>query len=135
MTLWTQQRVFTEAVDEALLKRLGRQNPVASGINGTVRRNALGQMFSDLLITHIAVESVISDSLKSFGQYMLNHPSDESQDWEGFVFNLSSFVIAIPVANGLTIVGFNSANGDRRGDNILCQIVCRPCPPGGTSSG
>ena len=46
MTLWTQQRVFTEAVDEALLKRLGRQNPVASGIHGTVRWNDLGQEFS-----------------------------------------------------------------------------------------
>ena len=126
LTLWTKQRVFAEAVEEALLKRLGRQNPVSSGVDGTFRRDNLSQLFSDLLIAHIAVESVISDSLKSFGQYMLNHPSDESQDWEGFVFNLSSFVIAIPVANGLTIVGFNSANGDRRRDNILCQIVCQP---------
>ncbi len=125
MTLWTQQRVFTEAVEEALLKRLGGQNPVSSGIDGTFRRDNLSQLFSDLLITHIAVESVISDSLKSFGQYMLNHPSNESQDWEGFVFNLSSFMIAIPVANGLTIVGFNSANRDRWGDDILCQIVCQ----------
>ena len=108
ITLWAKQRVFAEAVEEALLKRLGRQNPVASGVNGTVCWNDLGQEFSGLLVTHIAVESVISDSLKSFGQDVLNHPSDESQDREGFVFNLSCFVIAIPVANGLAIVGFNT---------------------------
>jgi len=90
LTLWAKQRVFAETVKEALLKRLGGQNPVSSGIDGTFRRDNLSQLFSGLLITHIAVESVISDSLKSFGQYMLNHPSDESQDWEGFVFNTNS---------------------------------------------
>jgi len=135
ITLWTQQRVFTEAVEEALLKRLGGQNPVSSGIDGTFRRDNLSQLFSDLLITHIAVESVISDSLKSFGQYMLNHPSNESQDWEGFVFNLPCLMVAIPVANGLAIVGFNSANRDRRGDDILCQIACQPLSSGGYFSG
>ena len=130
ITLWAKQRVFAEAVEEALLKRLGRQNPVASGINGTVRRNDLGQLFSDLLITHIAVESVISDSLKSFGQNVLNHPSNESQDRKGFVYNLSCLMVAIPVADGLTIVSFNSANRDRRRDDILCQIVCQPLSAG-----
>ena len=135
ITFWAKQRVFAEAVEEALLKRLGRQNPVASGINGTVGRNDLGQLFSDLLITHIAVESVISDSLKAFGQNVLNHPSDESQDREGFVFNLSCLVIAVPVADGLTIVGFHSANRDRRGDDILCQVACQPLSAGWHFSG
>ena len=125
LTLWTQQRVFAEAVEEALLKRLGRQNPIASGIHGTVRWNDLSQRFSDLLITHIAMESVISDSLKAFGQNVLNHPSNESQDRKGFVYHLSCFVVAIPVADGLTIVGFHSANRDRWGDDLLCQIVCQ----------
>ena len=130
ITLWAKQRVFAEAVEEALLKRLGRQNPVSSGVNGTVRWNDLGQLFSDLLVAHIAVESVISDSVKSFGQNVLNHPSDESQDRKGFVYNLSCLMVAVPVANGLAIVSFNSANRDRRRDDILCQVACQPLSAG-----
>lgn len=130
ITLWAKQRVFAEAVEETLLKRFGRQNPVASGINGTVNRNDLGQMFSDFLVAYIAVESVISDSVKSFGQNMLNHPSDELEYRKCFMFNLPCLMVAVPVANGLSIVGFNSANRDRRRDDILCQVLCQPLSAG-----
>ena len=135
LTLWAKQRVFAEAVEEALLKGFGRQHPVASGIDGAFRRDNFRQLFSDLSISHIAMESVISDSLKSFGQNVLNHPSNETQDREGFVYNLSCLMVAIPVANGLTVVGFNSANRDRRGDDILCQVACQSLSTGWHVSG
>ena len=135
ITLWAKQRVFAEAVEETLLKRLGGQNPIASGINGTVGRDDLSQVFSGILITHIAMESVISDSVKSFGQDVLNHPSDELAYRECFMFNLSCLVVAVPVADGLSIVGFNSSNRDRRRDDILCQVVCQSLSSGWHLSG
>ena len=135
ITLWAKQWIFAEAVEETLLKRLGGQNPIASGINGTVGRDDLDQVFSDLLVTHIAVESVISDSMKSFGQDVLNHPSDELEYRECFMLNLSCLVVAVPVADGLSIVGFNSSNRDRRRDDILCQVVCQSLSSGWHISG
>ena len=75
MTFGAKQRVLAEAVEETLLKGLGRQNAVASGVGGYVGRDDLDQVFSDLLVTHVAVESEISDSVKSFWQDVLNHSS------------------------------------------------------------
>ena len=77
ITLWAKQRIFAEAVKEPLFKRLIRQNPVASGINRYLGRDDLLQAFSSLLVSHIAVKAVISDSLESFWQDMLDHPSHE----------------------------------------------------------
>jgi len=156
MTLWAQQRVFAEAVEEALLKRLGRQHPVASRINGTVRWDDLSQLFSDLLITHIAMESVISDSLKSFGQNVLNHPSNESQDREiGDRFPLAGWInpsrghedmqVGVVMAgssgglenNDVSDIEFDSASGL---ENVFetgmscsnewteqCEVTMKPC--------
>lgn len=66
--LWAKQGVFPEAFEETLLKRFYGQNPVASGIDGYVSRNSLGKAFSDLLVTYITMQSVISDSLKALWQ-------------------------------------------------------------------
>ena len=54
---------------------------------------------------------------------MLDHTSDESEYREGFVFNLSCFMVTIPVADCLSIVSFNPANGDRGRDDIFCQVL------------
>lgn len=131
ITRWAKQRVFAEAVEETLLKGLGRQNPVASGIGGYVGRDDLSQVFSHLLVTYIAVKSVISNSVKSFWQDVLNHPSQELACREGFMLDLFCFVVAVPVADSLSIVCFNSANRDRRRDDILCQVLCQPLSSGG----
>src|SRR3989339_1139620 len=72
------------------------------------------------------MQSVITDSVKTFWQNMLCHASYEFQYREGFVFNLSCFVITIPIADGLSVISFNSANRDGRGDDILCQILRQP---------
>ena len=124
-----------EALEEALRKRLGGQNPVASGVRRDIRGEDLGQAFSHLLITHIAVQSVITDSVKSFWQDVLNHPSDELACQEGFTLNLSGFMVTIPVADGLSVVGFDSAYRDRWRYDILCQILRQPLSAGGYLSG
>ena len=125
-TLGTKQGIFTEAFKEALLKRFCRQNPVSSGIDGYVGRSSLGKVFSDLLVTYIAMQSIISDSLKALRQDVLYHSSNELDGREGLVLNLSCFMIPIPVADRFTVIFFNPANRDRRRYDILCQILSQP---------
>lgn len=124
--LWAKQGVFTEAFEETLLERFFRQNPVSSGINRYVSRDSLSKVFSHLLIAYVTVQSVISDSLKTLWQDMLNHTSDELRGSESFMFNLSCFVVAVPVADGFPVISFNPSYGDRRRYDILGQILSQP---------
>ncbi len=135
ITFGTKQWVFAEAIEETLLKRSRRQHSVASGVSGYISRDDLDKAFSDLLVSNIAVESVITDSVKSLWQNVLNHTSDESEDREGFVFNLSCFVVTVPVADGFTVISFNPADRDRRRDDIFCQILSQPLSAGGHIAG
>ena len=130
ITLWAKQRIFAEAVGETFLKRLGWQNPVASGVNGYVSRDNLGKAFSDLLVTYIAVESVISDSVKSFWQDVLNHPSHELECRKGFMLDLSCFVVPIPVADRFAVIAFDSSYRDGRRDDIFCQVLSQSLSTG-----
>ena len=135
ITLWAKQRVFAKAVEEALLKRLGRQHSVASGVGGYVGRDNLGKLFSDLLVSHIAVQSVITDSVKSLWQDVLDHPSHKLPCRESFMLDLSCFVIPIPITDRVAIILFNPANRDRRRNNILCQVLGQPLSAGWYFSG
>ena len=130
ITFGTKQRVFSEAIEETLLKWFVRQNPVASGVGGYISRDDFGKAFSHLLVTDIAVQSIITDSLESFWQNVLNHSSDELECREGFMFDLSCFVVTIPVSDGFSVISFNSANRDRGRNNILCQVLSQPLSAG-----
>ena len=127
-TLGAKQGVFTKAFEEPLLERFWRQNPVASGIDGCVSRNSFGKVLSHFLVSYVTVQSVISDSLKALWQDMLHHTSDESQDSESFVFNLSCFVVPIPVPDEFPVISFNSSYRDRRRYDILGQILSQTLP-------
>lgn len=135
MTFGTDQRVFPEAVEEALLKRLGRQYSIAVGVFRHLGRYNISQLLSHFFIPYVSVQSVISDSMKSLWQNMLYHSSNKTQDRECFVFNLSGFVVPIPVTDSLAIIPFNPANRDGRRDNIFCQVLSQPLPAGGYFSG
>ncbi len=135
ITFGTKQRVFSEAIEETLLKWFVRQNPVASGVGVYISRNDFGKAFSHLLVTDIAVQSIITDSLESFWQNVLNHSSDELECREGFMFDLSCFVVTIPVSDGFSVISFNSANRDRGRNNILCQVLSQPLSAGWYFSG
>lgn len=124
-TLGAKQGVFTKAFEEPLLEWFCGQNPVSSGINGGVGRDDFDKVFSHFSVSYITVQSIISDSLKTLWENMLNHTSNESQDIESFMFNLSGFVVPIPVADEFPIIPFNPSYRDRRRDNILCQILSK----------
>jgi len=111
ITFRTKQRVFAEAIEETLLKRFLWQHSVASGVSGYISRYNICKLFSHFFVTYISVQSVLS------------HTSDESEGREGFVFNLLGFVVTVPVADRFAVIPFNSANRDRRRNNILCQIL------------
>jgi hypothetical protein len=81
------------------------------------------------------VQSIITDSLESFWQNVLNHSSDELECVKVLVFDLSCFVVTIPVADGFSVISFNSANRDRGRNNILCQVLSQPLSAGGHISG
>jgi hypothetical protein len=123
ITFRTKQRVFAEAIEETLLKRFLWQHSVASGVVGYISRYNICKLFSHFFVTYISVQSVITDSVKSLWQNVLSHTSDESEGREGFVFNLLGFVVTVPVADRFAVIPFNSANRDRRRNNILCQIL------------
>ncbi len=135
ITLWTKQRVFAEAIEETLLKRFFGRHSVSSGIIGHPGRYNICKLFSHFSIAYIAVQSVITNSVKSFGQDVLNHSPQELECREGFVFNLSGFVVAVPVADGLSVVCFNPAYRDRWRYDILGQISSQPLSAGGHLAG
>ena len=130
MTGRTDQRVFSEAVEEPLLKRFGRHYAIAVGIFWHICRYDIRQLFSHFFIAYISVQTIISDSVKSLGQNMLYHASDELENREGFVFNLSGFMIPVPVTDRLAIIAFNSANRDGRRDHIFGQVLSQALPAG-----
>ena len=119
----TKQWVFAKAFEETLLKRFRRQHSVPPGIIGHIGRYNIGELFSHFFVTYVSVQAVISNSLKTFWQYVLNHSSDELSSREGFMFNLFGFVIPIPVADRFAIITFNPSYRDWRRDDILCQIL------------
>ncbi len=126
MTFGAKQGIFAEAVEETLLKRFLRQHSVASGVGGYVGRDDPGQLLSYFFIAYIAVQSVITYSLKTLGQNVLDHASDELERREGFVFNLSGFVVPVPVADGFAIITFNPSYRDGRRYDIFGQILSQP---------
>ncbi len=130
ITFGTKQGVFAEAFEETLLKRFGGQNPVASGVGGCISRDNICELFSHLFVTNISVQSVIADSVESLWQNVLNHTSDEAENREGFMFDLSCFVVTVPVADRFTVIPFNSANRDRWRNDIFCQVLSQPLSAG-----
>jgi|GEM_PF-5794862 len=126
MTLGAKQGVFAKAIEETLSKRFGRQHPVASGIIGHLGRYNIGKLFSHFLIAYIAVQTVITNSLKPLGQDMLYHSSDELEYGEGFMLHLSGFMFTVPVADRFAVISFDPSYRDKRRDNILCQALGQP---------
>ncbi len=125
-TFWAKQWIFSEAFEEALSERFWPKNAIASGIIGGLWRYNICKVFSDLLVTNIAMKSVITNSLKALWQDVLYHSPDELEDGKGFMLDLSGFVITIPVVDGLAVIAFDPPYRDRRRDNILCQVLCQP---------
>jgi len=130
MTFGTDQRVFSKTVEEPLRKRLGRQYAVAVGVFWHICRYDIGQLFSHFFISYISVQTIISDSVKSLGQNMLYHASHETQNREGFVFNLSGFMIPVPVADRLAVISFDPSYRDGRRDHIFGQVLSQALPAG-----
>lgn len=93
------------------------------------------QLFSDFLIPHITVQSVISYSVKPFWQDVLNHPSHELECREGFMLDLSCFVVPIPVADRFAVIAFNPSHRDGWRDDILGQVLCQALSSGRHLSG
>lgn len=67
---------------------------------------------ADFGIAGVGVEAIVADALEAFWKDMLDHAADEDQDGERFVFDLAGFMIAIPVADGMSVVAFDAVDGD-----------------------
>lgn len=96
-TFGTKQRVLAKAFEEALCKGLWRQYIISSGVVGDVRGKDFSKIFSGLFIAYIAMKPVVSDSLETLWQDMLDHASDEFEDGQPFMFDLFGFMVMIPV--------------------------------------
>ena len=126
ITLGAKQGVFAKAFEETLSKRFRPQHPVSSGIIGHLGRYNIGKLFSHFLIAHIAVQTVVANSLKSFWQNVLCHSSDELEYGEGFMLNLSGFMVTVPVADQFAVVSFDPSYRDGWRDDIFCQVLGQP---------
>jgi len=73
------------------------------------------------------------DPLESFGQYGLDHSSDEGQYREAVVLDLAGFVVAIPEADGFAIISFDSSDRDRGDTKYLARYCANPLAWAGTS--
>ena len=116
------QRVFAKAVEESFRKRFRRQDSIAIGLIGHIAGQNFGDAFSAFSVSHVGMQAVISDSLKTLRQNVLSHSSHEFHGWKCLMFDLPTLVIAIPVAYGVAVVAFDSSHGDRRRDDILGKI-------------
>ncbi len=122
-TFGTNKRVLAKAFEEALCERLWRQHIISSGVVRDARGKDLGKILSGLFIAYIAMKPVISDSLKTLWQDMLDHASDEFEDGQPFMFDLFGFVVMIPVSDGSAVIAFDTADRDRRRDDIFRQVM------------
>jgi hypothetical protein len=118
------KRVFPEALKEPLNERFHRQDPIAVGVVGHISRQYISKLPPAFSISYVCMQAVISDSLKTLWQNMLHHSFDELQHRQGFVFDLSGFVVSIPVADVFSVISFNSSHGDRRRDDVFGEIFC-----------
>ena len=75
-----EQRVSAEGLVEEPLEGFARKDAVAVGIGRCVARKELLHLMADGLVADVAVQAVIADPLKSLGQQVLDHTTDESQD-------------------------------------------------------
>ena len=123
ITVGAKQGVFAKTFKETLGKRFRRQYAITSGVIGPLVRYNICKLFSHLLITYIAVQSVVANSLKAFWQNVLNHPCHELEYGEGFMLNLSGFMVTVPVADRFAVIAFNPSYRDGRRDDILCQVL------------
>jgi len=129
--LGADQRVFAEGVLKPLREGLSGQHTVAVGV---VRwGGGLGEGGQGLPVpgvTGIGVQAVIADPLEALGQDMLNHAADEAQDRQRFVLDGVGFVVAIPIAHHLAVIAFDPSDADRRGGDVLGQILGDAFAPG-----
>jgi len=125
-TFGTKQWILAKAFEEALCKRLWWQYIISSGVVRDVRGKDLGKILSGLFVAYIAMKPVISDSLKTLGQDMLDHASDEFQDGQPFMFDLLGFVVMIPVSDESAVIAFDTTDRDRRRDDIFRQVISKP---------
>ena len=125
-TFRAKQRVFPKAFKEALGKGLWWQYIISSGVVGDVRGKDFSKIFSGLFVAYIAMKPVVSDSLETLWQDMLDHASDEFEDGQPFMFDLFGFMVMIPVSDELSIIAFDTADRDRRRDDIFRQVVSQP---------
>ncbi len=125
-TFVTNQRVLAKAFEEALGEGLWRQYIISSGVVRDVRGKDFSKIFSGFFIAYIAMKPVISDSLKTLWQDMLDHASDEFEDGQLFMFDLFGFVVMIPVSDGSAVIAFDTADRDRRRDDIFRQVMSQP---------
>lgn len=120
------KRVCSKALEKSLEKRFHRQDPIAVGVVGHISRQYIGKLPPAFSISGVCMQAVVSDSLKALWQNVLNHPFDELQYRQRFVFDLSGFVVSIPITDVFTVISFDSFHGDRRRDDVFGKIFCKP---------
>lgn len=100
-----------------------RENIEGVSVRRQRGRQVWGEELTDEGIAGVCVDAIVADTLEAFWKDMLDHPSDEDQNGKRFVFDQAGFMIAIPVADSMSVIAFDAVNGNGRGNNIFGEIA------------
>jgi hypothetical protein len=78
----TFEGIFSEGIEEGLGEGFSGPDAIAFGIGWESGRFESFEFLSSFGVADVSVQAVVSDAMKSLGQDMLDHSSDEAEDVE-----------------------------------------------------
>src|SRR6266478_8250589 len=95
-----------------------RRDAIRPPEQSTQRHHQRGEHPLHFLGLTRGMQPIIANAMKTFGQNMLHHPTDERQRRDLFLLTLLGLVVVIPIPHLLPIVAQDASEGDRGADEI-----------------
>ena len=77
--LGAEQGVFIEGLEKELSKGLSRKNSKSPWVRWQSGRKYLRDVFTHVGVADVGVQAVVTDALKAFWKYVLNHLADKAK--------------------------------------------------------
>jgi hypothetical protein len=75
------------------------------------------------------VKAVVTNTLKSFGEDVFDHASDEAEDGKCLVQDPVGLVVFVPVCDESSVIKFDTANGNGRGNHVFGEVSSQAFAP------
>src|SRR5882724_9634658 len=123
----TPQRI-TPRTGEHTLAVGPRRDAIRPPDQSTQRHHQRGEHPLHLLGLTRGMQPIIANAMKTFGQNMLHHPTDERQRRDLFLLTLLGLVVVIPIPHLLTVIAQNASQGDRGTHHVFREVVRQAFP-------